>query len=85
MYNNSAFLVKNPINRFAIGDRDNLQYNEDGSLDIWIQKEVPEPAKRSNWLPAPNDKFMLTLRVYWPEELVLNGTWIAPAIQKVID
>lgn len=85
MYNNAAFLVENPINRFAIGSRDDLTYNKDGSLDIWIQQEAPEPAKMSNWLPAPTDKFMLTLRVYWPEELVLKGGWKTPAVQKVVD
>lgn len=84
MYNNSAFLVENPIQRFAIGDRDNLQYNKDGSLDIWIQQEAPESTKMSNWLPAPSEKFMLTLRIYWPEVSVLEGTWVAPSVQKIL-
>lgn len=85
MYNNSAFLVRNPIQRFAIGDRDNLKYNEDGSLDIWIQEEAPESKKMSNWLPAPSDKFMLTMRIYWPEESVLEDKWTAPAVRKILD
>ena len=82
MYNNNAFLVKNPINRFAIGDRDNLKFNEDGSLDIWIQHERPESTKMQNWLPAPSQKFMLTLRIYWPEETAILGSWKVPAVQK---
>ena len=83
MYNNDAFLVKNPIDRYAIGDRDKLRLNVDGSLDIWIQHTSPDSTKLSNWLPAPEEEFMLTLRIYWPKESALNGTWHAPAVQKL--
>jgi hypothetical protein len=52
MYDNRGFLIENPIQRYAIGDRDPLEFNADGSLDILIQHEKPE-AHTSNWLPAP--------------------------------
>jgi hypothetical protein len=32
MYNSNQFFVKNPINRFAIGDRDKLRFNESNWL-----------------------------------------------------
>jgi hypothetical protein len=66
----------NLINRFAIGDRDNLTFNQDGSLDIYVQAEPPGPEKETNWLPAPKDApFGPTLRIYSPRYEVLNGTW----------
>jgi hypothetical protein len=48
MYDDQGFQVANPINRFAIGDRDNLKYNADGSLDLYLQNENPGADKESN-------------------------------------
>jgi hypothetical protein len=37
-----------------------------------------------NWLPAPaNGDFSLTLRLYWPQESVLDKSWVPPAVQPV--
>lgn len=41
MYDQDGFQVPNPINRFAIGDRDKLTFNPDGSLDIYVQADSP--------------------------------------------
>ena len=53
MYDAEGFQVANVLNRFAIGDRDALKYNADGSLDIYMQNGSPGTDKESNWLPAP--------------------------------
>ena len=82
MYNNEGFLCANPINRFAIGDRNPLKKNADGSVDIHIQKDSPGKDKEDNWLPAPNGPFNLLLRVYWPKEEMLNGNWVPPGVKK---
>ncbi len=37
MYNASRFFVANPIDRYAIGDRDRLKLGADGSLTLYLQ------------------------------------------------
>ena len=86
MYNAQYFFVDNPINRYSISPRQNLQANPDGSIDLYIQHESPGKDKESNWLPAPPDKFVLMMRMYWPSEetpSIINGTWSPPAAQRV--
>jgi hypothetical protein len=83
VYGSNDLLVANPINRFAIGDRDNLKFNKDGSLDIYIQNESPGKEKESNWLPAAKEGFTLTMRIYQPKEEFLNGTWKIPPVKVV--
>jgi len=53
IYNAKNFLVDNPINRYAIGNRTpSLKTNKDGSLTIYIRKNSPADDKKVNWLPA---------------------------------
>jgi hypothetical protein len=83
-YNADEFLVENELNRFALGDRDSIQYNEDGSLDLYIQNKPPKEEQLSNWLPIPKEgRFTLTMRFYWPKEEVLNGMWKPPFLIPV--
>jgi hypothetical protein len=83
MYNDKQFFVANPLNRYAIGDRDQLKFNPDGSLDLYIQHESPGTDKESNWLPAPQDSFNLIMRLYWPKKPVLDGTGAPPPVKRV--
>lgn len=84
MYDERQLFTANPIDRFAIGDRDNLTFNPDGSLDLYIQRESPGKGKESNWLPAPQSGlFTMNLRLYWPKAEALNGTWAPPSVKQV--
>ncbi|MGZ7194468.1 MAG: DUF1254 domain-containing protein [Halobacteriota archaeon] len=84
MYNSRNFLVNNSLDRYAIAQHlGNLTYNADGSLDIYVQNTSPGLDKEANWLPAPSDEFHLVMRLYWPQEAVLNGSWVPPAVQQV--
>jgi hypothetical protein len=86
MYDANYFFVANPINRYSISPRQNLKTNPDGSTDLYIQKDSPGKDKESNWLPAPAGKFILMLRMYWPNEKspsIINGSWKIPPVKKV--
>jgi len=82
MYNDKQFFAANPIGRYAIGDRDKLAFNPDGSLDLFIQRETPGKDKESNWLPAPaSGAFTMNLRLYWPKSEVRDGSWMPPGVK----
>lgn len=86
MYNAEYFFVANPLNRYTLSPRNALKYNTDGSLDLYLQADNPGPEKESNWLPAPKDRFIPMMRLYWPKEKapsILNGTWKPPALNMV--
>lgn len=77
------FYVVNALNRYAIAPWMPLKFNEDGSLDIYLQADSPGQDKESNWLPTPPGAFNVSLRNYWPKEDALNGTYKNPPIKKV--
>lgn len=75
----SNHFVSNPINRYSISDRSGLVPNADGSVDVYIQNAAPA-GHESNWLPAPEGKFLLWLRVYLPDETILDGEYKVPPV-----
>lgn len=86
MYNGEYFFVDNRLNKYTVSPRNNLKLNADGSLDIYIQNESPGKDKEANWLPAPQDKFILMMRLYYPKESnpsILDGTWQPPGAKAV--
>jgi len=58
--------------------------NNDGSLDVYLQPTAPTNAQQKcNWLPTPNGSgYIAFLRLYMPDQVVLDGSWIPPAIQR---
>ncbi|NLU68781.1 DUF1254 domain-containing protein [Streptomyces sp. HNM0574] len=60
-----------------------LTYQEDGSLDIFIQADDPGPGHHSNWLPCVPGPFQLILRAYGPiDPAIHHGAWPPPAIER---
>jgi hypothetical protein len=85
-YDKAGYLIENSIRRYAIGDRSNLKYNSDGSLDIFLQTENPGDEKQTNWLPVSKEEFNLTIRIYWAtEDYLKTGNWTKPPIKKIIN
>lgn len=82
MYDAEGFQTANELNRFALGDRDQLVYNADGSLDIYIQHTNPGPEREANWLPAPRGSLGPNLRLYAPKPEALDGSWTPPPVRK---
>jgi hypothetical protein len=83
VYDDQGYFSGNAIHRFAIGDRDALKFNADGSLDLYIQHDSPGADKESNWLPAPAGSFNLALRMYWPEPSAISGEWTPPPVVAI--
>ncbi|QEL25509.1 DUF1254 domain-containing protein [Bosea sp. F3-2] len=87
----SQFLVKNPINRYLINSPmlSAMKKDADGSLTLYIQKDSPGADKEANWLPAPDDKIYLVMRLYWPKPTPPSilpagqGTWQPPGVKRV--
>jgi hypothetical protein len=82
MYDQDGFQVTNPLDRFALGDRDPLRYNADGSLDLLIQHQSPGAEDEANWLPSAPGPFDLTMRLYLPRPEALNGQWSPPPVRR---
>ncbi len=84
LYDKDSYLVDNPLNRYALGDRSKCKVGDDGSLTIYLQSESPGKDKESNWLPTPKEgTFKLALRLYVPKKQVADGTWKPPAVKRV--
>ena len=87
----SQFLVKNPINRYLINSPmlPGMKKGPDGSLTLYVQKDSPGADKEANWLPAPDDKIYLVMRLYWPKPRPPSilpagqGTWRPPGVKQV--
>lgn len=87
----SQLLVKNPINRYLLNSPmlAAMKKDADGSLTLYIQKDSPGADKEANWLPAPDDKIYLVMRLYWPKPTPPSilpagqGTWQPPGLKRV--
>ncbi len=83
MYDESMLFTANDIDRFSIGSTtDGLVANPDGSLTLYVQHGRPPEDRVTNWLPAPNGNFNLTMRFYTPLASVLDKTYSLPAVHK---
>lgn len=81
----ASLLFANPINRYLINSTmlGELQKDPDGGITLHVQHDRPEGDATANWLPAPTGSFFLAMRLYWPKPEALDGSWQAPALDKI--
>ncbi|MGR9356605.1 DUF1254 domain-containing protein [Rhizobium leguminosarum] len=84
-YDLKGYFIPNSLKRQALGDRDKLITNADGSLDLHIQVAEPSGEANANWLPVAKAPFTLLMRLYSPKSEMLNGTWTAPLVRRIPD
>ena len=84
MYDSDGFLVPNEQEIYAVSSTGSgdLVYQEDGSIDIVFSQEDPQDPT-VNWIPVPDGAFRVYLRVYVPQDAVLEGDWVAPGIERI--
>jgi hypothetical protein len=85
MYDPQHFFAPNTMKRYSLGTKNqkNMKFNDDGSLTLYVQHDSPGKDKESNWLPAPQSEFEVTIRTYWPKAEVLDGQWTPPAVVQM--
>ncbi|MDL2223304.1 DUF1254 domain-containing protein [Bacteroidales bacterium OttesenSCG-928-M11] len=82
MYNKSGFLVENDYSRYCLSSRMELESEDDGSIVMYIGKDLPKSGKTTNWLPAPDEQFYLVFRIYGPDEDTISGKYSLPGVVK---
>ena len=80
-----SLLVANPLNRYLIDSSmlPTLHSDPDGGLTLFVQHDSPGKEHEANWLPAPAGPFFAAMRLYWPKDAALNGSWRPPRLQRI--
>ncbi|WP_287187055.1 DUF1214 domain-containing protein [Rhodovulum sp.] len=55
----------------------------DAAITLYIQATSPGSDKESNWLPANDGPLWTAMRIYWPKEAALDGTWTQPPLIRM--
>ena len=81
----SKLLSENAIDRYLLNSTTIDEYvrEEDGGFTLYFQHQSPGKALQSNWLPSPEGPFSVILRLYWPKDEALNGSWDMPKMHRV--
>ena len=78
-------LVANPIDRYLLNSPmlPDFVRDADGGITLYIQHESPGKDREANWLPAPAGPFFMAMRLYWPKDKALEGTWELPPLKRM--
>jgi hypothetical protein len=80
----SIELIDNSADKYDVASYlPGLETAEDGSISIYVARELPAGVPAANWLPVSHRRFNLMLRVYGPAGSVADNTYIPPGIQRL--
>lgn len=81
----ASLLVDNPLDRYLLNSTmmDNFVRDQDGGITFYLQHKSPGKKKEPNWLPTPKGSFSAIMRLYWPKEEALDGTWQLPPLKRI--
>lgn len=82
-YDDTGFMMPNPINRYSVGDRTHgLIKDCDGGVTIILSADTPATGQQVNWLPVVSGQpFFLMMRLYQPKAEILERRWMPPPIE----
>ena len=84
VYNQHHLFEVNELGRYSLGTKnEDLKFNPDGSLTLYVSTRSPGEDKEIYWVPAPEGTFSLYIRCYWGKEAILDRSWIPPKIEQV--
>ena len=76
-------LVPNEANKYVVASYIPPEQNDNGSITIYMTRQLPPGVNMANWLPIPPGRFNVMLRVYGPEGSVKENTYVPPAIARI--
>ncbi|MEA3433502.1 MAG: DUF1214 domain-containing protein, partial [Campylobacterota bacterium] len=78
----NKLFVDNELDRYKISrEMKGFVKNKDGSYDIIVQHKKPQST--DNWLPAPDGPFYMILRLYQPNDEILELKYNLPTVTKL--
>jgi hypothetical protein len=79
----NAFIY-NDLDRVGLSsyDKDQLQVNADGSVDVYLGPQAPA-GKESNWIPTAWKDFWLVFRFYGPQKELFERQWQLDDVEKI--
>lgn len=83
VYDAAGRLVPNAQHRYSVSSSrpEELVRRPDGSIDIvFAHRDPGDPG--ANWLKVPLGRFNAYLRMYRPQQPILDGTWAPPPIER---
>ena len=83
-YDEEGFLMRNPLKRYKLSGWDShFLYNEDGSLDLYVQHDPPCEKWINNYLPCGDGEMDICLRLYLPLPEARTDAWEPPVIYRI--